>query len=53
MMRPPTLPPERKPEPGVVETLVGRKRIGEMTPNEYLKLTREAQNALEKPLPDR
>jgi hypothetical protein len=39
-MRPPAFsghyapPPERPPNPGVVETSAGRKRIAEMTPGE-------------------
>jgi len=54
-MRPPTfhngpyLPPEKTPRPGVVETLAGRKRIGEMSPDEYLELVWEAQRQLENP----
>ena len=43
------LTPERPPEPSAVETLAKQKRIGEMTPVEYLKLVREAQKALAKP----
>jgi hypothetical protein len=46
----PNLPEEEIfPEPSVVETLAGRRRIGEMTADEYLKLVRDAQNQLEKP----
>jgi len=48
----PYLPPERPSVPSIIETLAGRKRIGEMTADEYLKLVRETQIALEKPRPE-
>jgi hypothetical protein len=39
-------PPEPPPPPGLAATLAGRKRIGEMTADEYLKLVHDAHNAL-------
>ena len=39
-------PSESVPKPGIAEKVVGRKRIGEMTPDEYLKLATAAQRAV-------
>jgi hypothetical protein len=46
-------PEEQPPKPGIADALGPRKKIGEMTPDEYLKLVRDAQKALEKPRPER
>ena len=33
-------------EPAFIEPIVGKKRIGEMTADEYLQLVRDAQKAM-------
>jgi hypothetical protein len=48
-MRPETPPPK----PGIAETIGPRKKICDMTPDEYLRLVRDAQKALEEPRPER
>jgi hypothetical protein len=53
-MQPDVPPPDRPHKPGIAETIGPRKKISEMTPDEYLQLVREAQKALlEKPRPER
>jgi len=39
-------PAERAFKPGTADAIVGRKRIGEMTADEYLKLAAEVQRAV-------
>jgi hypothetical protein len=45
--------PEQPQKPSVIDALAGRKRIGTMTPDEYLKFAKEAHNALAKPATQR
>jgi hypothetical protein len=41
------LPDDRQsPHPSAIDELIAQKPIGEMTPDEYLTMTRQAQNAL-------